>query len=76
MLSHLTDTVVKSWVSRPVDVTWRVSSTGPAATAKARYMGVYYITNQKFNNFTVYMKTESGDGFLFVNNYGYWTINR
>ena len=52
-----------------------VSSTGPAARARASYMGVYLLTDQTFNNFPVYEKTGGGQ-FLYVDNDGYWTMYR
>jgi len=50
-----------------------VSSTGPAATAQHSSMGVYFLTDQTFNNFPVYAMTGGGQ-FIYVDNDGVWSI--
>merc|ERR550519_2297875 len=52
-----------------------VSSTGPAARVQHSRMGVYFLTNQTFNNFPVYKMTGGGQ-FIYVNNVGFWSIWR
>jgi len=52
-----------------------VSSTGPAAHYQSEKMGVYHSTGQTYYNFPVYKKTAGSVEFLFVDSYGYWSVN-
>ena len=52
-----------------------VSSTGPAARVHPDKMGVYHLVNSTFNEFPVYQK-KGGRMFLYVSNFGYWSIRR
>merc|ERR1712038_1671494 len=56
--------------------TFRVSSTGAAATKQATKMGDYILTSNKQEGHPVYKKDEGVKNFLYVSPNGFWTVGR